>query len=154
MKTYTVNGTWTATMTDIVLTPTDRMVRGRRVYRLLKTFVFHLSFAGGDDFIEIPQGYEFDFASMPKFLQLILGNRDNVGTLEASLIHDWLCDNKQPGFYTNAKLRSVMFILGVPLWKRMAFYIGLQAFGYGSSINYIYHYLRNTVIKAFSKESK
>lgn len=128
------NGVWDAAFSGIILEPTDKYNGRRRIYRLQQAFKFSLSFKGGSESINIPAGYETDLASLPVILQVILGNRDDCGILESSLIHDWLCDNNQPRFFTNAKMRQVQYVLGVPRWKRWAFFYGLMAFGYKSVI--------------------
>lgn len=126
------NGVWEAKFSDIALTPTTKYNGSRRIYRLTKSFVFVLTYNGGHERIDIPVGYETDFATLPLPLQLVLGNRDDY--LEESIIHDWLCDNRQPRFFTNAKMRQVMFVLNRPRWKRWAIFYGLMIFGYGSLV--------------------
>jgi hypothetical protein len=126
----TANGVWEADFSDIVIRPTLKRNGSRRVYALVKSFSFKLTFPGGVESINIPAGYETDFATLPLPLQLVLGNRDDY--LEESIIHDWLCDNNQPRFFTNAKMRQVMFVLKRPRWKRWAIFYGLMIFGYGS----------------------
>lgn len=131
-----INGVWEAEFTDVILRPTEKRNGSRRVYELMSAFVFTLRYPGGTETIKIPPGYETDFATLPLPLQLVLGNRDDY--LEESIIHDWLCDNKQPRFFTNAKMRQVMFVLKRPRWKRMAIFYGLMVFGYGSYLMSIF----------------
>lgn len=128
----TRNGVWEASFSEIILEPTNRYNGSRRIYKLVEPFTFVLIFPGGQESITVPAGYWTDFATLPLPLQLVLGNRDDY--LEESIIHDWLCDKRQPRFFTNAKMRQVMFVLNRPRWKRWAIFYGLMVFGYGSWI--------------------
>lgn len=126
------NGVWDASFSGIILTPTNKYNGRRRVYKLKQEFVFTLRYQGGVEKLRIPKDYETDLATLPVALQLILGNRDDY--LEESIIHDWLCDNNQPRFFTNAKMRQVMYVLGRPRWKRWCIFYGLMIFGYKSLV--------------------
>ncbi len=43
----------------------------------------------------IPQGYEWDGATILKFFYRVIGSREDIRFNVASLIHDFLCENKQ-----------------------------------------------------------
>jgi hypothetical protein len=129
---YCENGVWYAEFSDIILEPTNRYNGDRRMYRLRQEFTFDLTYKGGWESITIPEGYETDLATLPRVLTFFLGRRDDY--LEESIIHDWLCDHGQPRFFTNAKMRQVMYVIGRPRWKRWCIFYGLMAFGYGSLV--------------------
>lgn len=114
----------------LVIEPTSKHNGRRRVYRLVKRFACDIYYRGGTDLVRVPEGYETDFATLPLICQLVLGNRDDYA--EESVIHDWLCSNDLPRFYSNAKMRIIMTALGRPKWKILAVYYGLMIFGYKS----------------------
>ena len=44
---------------------------------------------------EIPENYDYDGASIPRFCWRIVGSKENIEFKIASLIHDYLCENHQ-----------------------------------------------------------
>lgn len=134
---FVENGVCDAKFSPLVLKPTNDYNGRRRIYELDQDFTYLLTFPGGSDQVTVPAGYKTDLATLPVVLQVILGNRDDYA--EEAIIHDWLCDHKMPRFYTNARMRSLMYVLGRPYWKQRAVFYGLMLFGYGSWIMEIWN---------------
>jgi hypothetical protein len=124
------NGKYWGAFSTLLLEPTKKRNGRRRVWRLRQEFEAVIHFSGGKMVIKVPEGYETDLASIPMFAQLIIGGRDDYA--EESVIHDWLCDNLQPRFFTNATMRILMKLLNRPRWKIVAVFYALMFFGYGS----------------------
>lgn len=129
---FTRNGSYHARFSTLLLEPTKKYNGRRRVYRLREPFNVDIFHACGDERIEIPKGYETDLASIPLLCQVFLGGRDDY--TEEAIVHDFLCDKEMPRFFTNAKMRVLMSLLGRPKWKTLCVYYGLMIFGYGSPI--------------------
>jgi hypothetical protein len=123
--------------------PTDMWVGRRRQHRLIWDFMVKIESKGMVMKIAVPKGYHTDYATLPLFCQLVLGNRDDYS--EAAVAHDWLCTTHVPAFIANQFMRSLMFAYDAPWWKRVAFFYGLMIFGYGSplsrSIKWLKHFL-------------
>jgi hypothetical protein len=117
-------------MSPFEAAPTSKFRGRRRVWKLTKPLDVSITGSNWAQDIHVPVGYETDFGTIPIFLQMILGNRDTY--VEVFTVHDMLCDYEVPGFVANSILRTMMLLLGAPYWKRLAFYIGLQLFGYQS----------------------
>ena len=45
-------------------------------------------------YIKIPKNYKWDGASIPSSLNWLIGEKDKEEFIEASLVHDYLCENK------------------------------------------------------------
>ena len=121
-------GTFTLHMTVPDVSPTDKWIGRRRVYRLNRTFRLRIECAGVNWKIDVPEGFETDLASFPVVLQLLLGNRDDY--LEESVVHDWLYKEGIPTFFANATMRVIMECLKRPWWKRWLVFYGLMFLGY------------------------
>lgn len=80
-------------------------------YKLLNN-VEYLSgkYCGKDIYrIFIPKGYTWNGANIPRFLWRIVGSQYNPEFLPASMVHDWLCENKQFIIQDGAKISSIIF---------------------------------------------
>lgn len=72
--------------------------------------------------IRINKGYNWNGANIPRFLWRIVGSQYNPEFLPASMIHDWLCENKGFIIKNGAKISSLIFrdvlvLYRVPKWK-------------------------------------
>lgn len=117
---------------EVNLVPTHKYNGRRRIYRLDKDFWIVFTYTCGRQEFCVKAGEETDFATIPIFLQIVLGNRDAVGILEASIIHDLLCRLELPRSITMAYMWVAMVSYKVPSWKRYGFLFGLMLFGYNS----------------------
>lgn len=135
MKKWQKNGL-EVTMSELSTSPTGARDGRRRVHRLNKPFYINIKSTDRSTLewmnmeIKVPMHFHTDFATLPLFCQLVLGNRDDW--MEAAVAHDWLCVKHINGWVANTWMRSIMLALGAPWWKRVAFFYGLQIFGYGS----------------------
>ena len=59
--------------------------------------------------IYINKGYTWNGANIPRFLWRLIGSQYNPEYLEASLVHDWLCENKEFIIEHGAKISSDIF---------------------------------------------
>ena len=96
-----------------------------------KTWYLRFSFAyttNAGTTIQVPAGFETDFASVPQVLQNVLRPWDTYG--EAAVIHDWLYWNQQTDRKTaDDVLLEAMESSNVPAWKERCIYLAVRAFG-------------------------
>jgi hypothetical protein len=118
-------------MTPLQSEPLNQWSGRRRQHALLQDFSLIIVSQGMTNQVTVPKGFITDWATVPLFCQLILGNRDDYA--EAACLHDYLCVTNVPYFVANSWMRSAMFALGAPRWKRVAFFYALMIFGYDSS---------------------
>lgn len=59
--------------------------------------------------IVINKGYNWNGANIPRFLWRIVGSQFNPEFLPASMVHDWLCENKNFIIKKGAKISSDIF---------------------------------------------
>ena len=131
MKSWRRNGL-TVKMTPLKTEAVDLWNGRRRCHRLLEDFCLIIVSHGLEQRVQVPKGFDTDFATIPVFCQMVLGNSDTYA--EAATLHDWLCTTHVPRFICNAWMRSALFCLGAPMWKQRAFYWGLMLFGYDSPL--------------------
>lgn len=72
--------------------------------------------------IRINKGYNWDGASIPRFLWRVVGSQYNPEFLPASMVHDWLTENKDFILADGVKISSLIFrdilvLSGVPKLK-------------------------------------
>ena len=72
--------------------------------------------------IRINCGYTWDGATIPRFLWRVVGSRFNPEFLPASMVHDWLCENKdfieKDGVKISSDIfREILILYKVPVWK-------------------------------------
>jgi|CXWL01.1.fsa_nt_gi hypothetical protein len=83
----------------------------------------------GEERIEVAEGFETDFASVPSLLWWILPQWGTYGN--AAVVHDWLYW-KQDRSRTEADgiFLEGMSLLGVSAWKKYLMYVAVRAFGW------------------------
>ena len=59
--------------------------------------------------IQINKGYNWNGANIPRFLWRIVGSQFNPEFLPASMVHDWLCENKNFIQKNGVKISSDIF---------------------------------------------
>lgn len=59
--------------------------------------------------IRINKGYNWNGANIPRFLWRIVGSQYNPEFLPASMVHDWLCENKDFIIQDGVKISSIIF---------------------------------------------
>ena len=74
------------------------------VYYLSSKFKDNLPYG-----IHINKGYNWNGANIPRFLWRLVGSQYNPEFLPASMIHDWLCENKDFIIKDGVKISSDIF---------------------------------------------
>ena len=72
--------------------------------------------------IRLDRGYTWDGATIPRFLWRIVGSQYNPEFLPASMVHDWLCENKdfiqKDGVRISSDIfRDILILYKVPILK-------------------------------------
>ena len=99
----------------------------RPTFRLAESLEFGYWFAGGGLWIEVPAGFETDFASVPRLFWPLFPPTGKWR--RAAIVHDYLCDQPDfPRFLATAIFREAMRCLGVPAWQRWCMYVGVRMF--------------------------
>jgi len=79
--------------------------------------------------VDVPGGFDTDFASTPRFLHAIFPPRGRWN--KAAIVHDYLYrETNCSRFLADAIFRDAMRDLGVPVWRRVAMYYGVRFFGW------------------------
>jgi hypothetical protein len=99
-------------------------------WRLSEKFVVYTEQAGEEKvWIEVEEGFETDFASIPKIFIPFLEWRDKFN--KASVVHDWLYHTKQFDRKTADKIfLELMLALGINKYKAYIFYYMVRMFGW------------------------
>lgn len=119
-------------------TPLIIKENGDGTFTLMASFMYYLNDPDGE-YVEVPEGYTTDFASVPKaFHWLLPPYHPDYG--KAAVVHDYLCSKrliKRPGngsvrlcprveadliFYQAAK------VLGSPAWKRSVMWAAVRLY--------------------------
>lgn len=97
--------------------------------KLAKPLRYRCRLNGGGIEAEVPEGFESDFASVPRALWSILP--PNGQWIEASVLHDYLYQRGGCSrFLADALLRDSMRVLGVSWWRRVLFFYAVRLFGW------------------------
>lgn len=72
--------------------------------------------------IKIKRKYNWNGANIPKFFWRLIGSQYDPDFLPASMIHDWLCENKdfieKHGVQVSSDIfRDILILYNVPVWK-------------------------------------
>ena len=102
---------------------------GRRTYVLARPMRVRLR-NGIRLEVEIPAGFETDFASVPRLLWPLFP--PDGPWLEASIVHDYCYRQPVPfsRFFADALFRELMARYGVPRWRRVLFYYAVRLCGW------------------------
>lgn len=78
--------------------------------------------------VEVPAGFETDFASVPRLplAYLVAGNTSH----KAAVIHDYLYKTQAPRADADAVFRAAMRAEGVSAWRRGLMWAAVRAFGW------------------------
>ena len=102
---------------------------GARLWKVERTFEYHVGSKDSVEIIEVPKGFTTDFATVPRFLW-ILFPPDGQYT-QAAVLHDNLYSRK---IYSRLKsdriFREAMKVLGVGWWKKGTMYNAVRLFGW------------------------
>lgn len=101
------------------------------IFTLHDPFVYYVGKLNSDDKIEVPAGFQTDFASIPKNIHWLLHPVGPYG--KAAVLHDYLYDK---GLRTKAEADLIfleaMGVLKVPKYIRYAMYYAVKYFGKGN----------------------
>lgn len=83
--------------------------------------------------ISINKGYNWNGANIPKFLWRVVGSQYNPEFLPASMVHDWLCENKKFIIKNGVKISSdifkdILILYKVPKFKAWLMASAVRAF--------------------------
>jgi len=74
------------------------------------TFYLSSNFKNNESYgIRINKGYNWNGANIPRFLWRIVGSQYNPEFLPASMVHDWLCENKKFILKNGVRISSDIF---------------------------------------------
>ena len=100
-------------------------------FTLCQSFVYYVGSLNSDEKIEVPAGFQTDFASVPKCLQWLLPPVGKYG--KAAVLHDYLYSE---GIGTKAHADYVFYeamgVLKVPKYIRNIMYFAVSKFGVGN----------------------
>jgi hypothetical protein len=90
-------------------------------------------FPGCLHWLEIPKGYEFDGASIPRALWSLIGSPFQPEYLKAACFHDWVCEHAIR--YTHRTAGDEVFLqlltdAGVPYWRRAIMFAGVRLYSW------------------------
>ena len=79
--------------------------------------------------VDVPAGFETDFASTPRILWVVFPPWGKWN--RAAIVHDYLYQETLASrFLCDAIFRDAMRELGVPMWRRVAMYYAVRLFGW------------------------
>ena len=97
---------------------------------VLESFDYHIWFKESWKTINIPKGFVFNGASIPRFFWFFFTPMDSDSII-ASCIHDYLYSEK---IFTRQRsdeiYYEIMWICRTPKWKKVAQYLALRGFGW------------------------
>lgn len=106
--------------------PDGEYIGGRRVFVLDAPYRVKLP---GFEPITVPPWFRSDLSSVPRWLSPFISH-DDVGFMEAGLVHDFLYHNgKLPRATCDFVFREILRACGVPLWKRWLAWASLRCAG-------------------------
>lgn len=96
---------------------------------LARHFGYEVGAEGSGDTIEVPVGFQTDFASVPRLLWVFLPKWGTYGN--ASVIHDWLYwDQSRPRAAADAIFREAMGVLNVRPLTKLLMYQAVHLLGF------------------------
>jgi hypothetical protein len=113
-----------------LLTPLKVELGNGKKWRLAERFIVYTEQAGEERiWIEVKEGFETDFASIPKVFMPFLEWRDKFN--KAAVVHDWLYDIKIFDRKTSDKIfLELQLALGINKYKAYLFYFVVRIFGW------------------------
>lgn len=115
-----------------VLKPLPSDTIQEREQKLNKPYVnktkvlFEIDYLGTVYIIDIPKNYRWDGASIPRIFWRIIGPKGDTTFLNASMVHDIICENKYLVAYdrqlSSIILREMLLASGVAKWRAIIMY--------------------------------
>lgn len=103
---------------------------GKRLWKTYRGFRYYIGEEGSGDFIDVPNGYVTDFASIPRVFWRFLPP-DGEYT-QAAVLHDYLCDTRPEGVPSKKAhhiFHEAMLVLGVNRFTASLMYRAVSLFG-------------------------
>jgi hypothetical protein len=115
-----------------------RESKNKAIWEITESFRYYVSYLHSEEFIDVPVGFQTDFASIPRPLWSIFPPTGKY--IKAAVIHDYLIDNKgvvkiNDSYTSYSKKRvdeiflEAMEVLGVSKMTRKIMYYSVRAFG-------------------------
>lgn len=103
---------------------------GAVLYQLCDPLNVCIPVGTGHILITVPEGFVTDLASVPRVLWPLMASSGQHQ--RAAIVHDWLyqCVTGVSRFLADAIFRDLMASLNVPVWRRVAAYYAVRAFGW------------------------
>ena len=99
-----------------------------KTWVLMREFGYDVGTEGSTDQINVPVGFETDFASIPRLFWIVLPKWGKYGN--AAVVHDWLYWNQQRSREAaDTVLLEAMGVLGVGAVVRFVIYRAVRLFG-------------------------
>ena len=99
-----------------------------KTWVLMREFGYDVGTEGSTDQVNVPLGFETDFASIPRLFWIVLPKWGKYGN--AAVIHDWLYWNQQRSREAaDAVLLEAMVVLGVSPIVQFVIHHGVRLFG-------------------------
>lgn len=109
--------------------------QGKKQYWIVeRAFRYYVGEKDGIDFVDIPEKFKTDFASIPRIFWSVFPP-DGIYT-QAAVLHDYLCEN--PGGRSQKEIDLIfleaMEVLNVVAWRRQSIFNAVRAFQMARSI--------------------
>lgn len=116
-------------LSDLNVTPSNVVVRGRRQWTLSQAFAVEILWSNGNaSQLVVPRGFICDFASVPRWPGTYWLFGDTVH--KSAVLHDFLYSR---GLYDRAVCDRIFLAAmveeGIPAWRRQAMYWAVRAGG-------------------------
>lgn len=104
--------------------------RVKSVWKVSRAFRYYVGVEYSEDFIDVPENFTTDFASIPRIFWTILPP-DGEYT-QAAVLHDYLYrTHKRSREQADKIFLEAMTVLEVPEWKRNVMFWAVRTFGEG-----------------------
>ena len=100
----------------------------KRMWKVERGFRYYIGEEGSDNYVDVPAGFETDFASVPRIFWIILppaGEYTPAAVVHDSLYNTHLMDRAK----ADRVFLEAMKVLKVPLWKRRIMYRAVRIGG-------------------------
>jgi Protein of unknown function (DUF1353) len=103
----------------------NHLMNGHPPFVTLCPIVFRL----GEHRLPVPRGFQFDGASVPRWLWWLKGFSPLDRSIVAALAHDWLCEHPEilPRVVGDAIFISLLRRSGISEWRATLMYLAVRA---------------------------
>ena len=110
----------------------------KAIWEIQESFVYYIGSLDSEDYIEVPAGFQTDFATIPKALWSIFPPSGKY--VKAAVIHDYLTSNKgqvkiseKERFFSKKEVDDIFYeamgVLGVSYFVKKMVYLSVRVFG-------------------------